>query len=303
MMAEKKTVVVLGATGKQGGSVIRALLKEGKFRVRGITRDSSKDSALMLREQGAEMIEADTSHCDTLVHAFNGAYAVFAVTNFWDPSSRNREIEVGKSIVDAAKKANVQHFIWSSLPNVKKISNGKYEVHQFTDKALVDEYLQKSGLNFTIVSLALYFDNFQHLLKPRLNKDNTIVFSIPFPADHNLTFVDVDDTGEAVVNILNNPQQWLGKWVPLFGEHLLASELAKTFQSVSGKKTIYQEMSPAEGERRNPNKEFLEMFDYIKDYGYYGDKASEMPTAKKLNPHLKTFKQWIEVNNFHKEKF
>jgi len=303
MMAEKKTIVVLGATGKQGGSVVRALLKEGKFHIRGVTRDSSKDPALKLREQGVEIVEADVFHPDTLVHAFNGAYAVFAVTDFWDPSSMNKEVELGKNIIDAAKKANVQHFIWSSLPNVEKITNGKLKLRPFTDKALVDEYLQKSGLNFTIVVLAFYYQNFETWFKPKLNKDNTVVFSLPLPEDHILTSVDVDDLGEAVVNILKNPKQWLGKWVPLFGEHSHASEYAKTFESVSGKKAIYHEITPAEAEKLNMSKDLLEMFDYFRDYGYYGDKVSEMPTAKKLNPHLKTFKQWLEVSNFHKEKF
>jgi len=304
MMAEKKTIVVLGATGKQGGSVIHALHKEGKFHIRAITRDSSKDSALKMKEQGIEIIEADALHPDTLVHAFNGAYAVFAVTDYWDPSAMNKEFELGKNIVDAAKKANIQHFIWSSLPNVEKITNGKYKVTPFTDKALVDDYLQKSGLNFTIVSLAFYYQNFETWLKPKLDKDtNTIVFSLPFPADHNFTSVDVDIIGEAVVNILKNPKQWLGKWVPLFGEHSHASELAKTFQSVSGKKVIYQEMTPAETEKLNLSKDLLGMFDYIREYGFFGEKASEMPNSKKLVPHLKTFKQWLEASNFHKENF
>jgi len=213
----------------------------------------------------------------------------------------NKAYELGKNIVDAAKKANIEHFIWSSLPNVEKITNGKWNVPHFTDKARVDEYLQKSGLNYTIVSLAFYYENFIEWVRPKLVKD-TVVFSLPFPGDHNITIVSVEDTGESVVNILKNPQQWFGKWVPLFGDHVPASEFATTFQSLSGRKAIYQEMTKAEAEK-TVGDEFFEMCQFFKEFGYYGDRASEMPIAKKLNPHLKTYKQWLELTNFHKEKF
>ncbi|KAE8147582.1 hypothetical protein BDV25DRAFT_168978 [Aspergillus avenaceus] len=121
----KKTLVVFGATGIQGGSVVKAILSDhiasDQFSIRAITRDPSKPAAAALAEQGVEAIKADAEDKDSLRLAFKDAYGVFAVTNFWESLDASAETRQGKNIVDIAKETNIKHLVWSSLPNVSEI--------------------------------------------------------------------------------------------------------------------------------------------------------------------------------------
>ena len=133
---EKKTIAVIGATGLQGKGVINALLKEGSFKVRAITRNPDKYNG-----NAHEVVQGDLTDLDLLTASFKGAHGVFVVTNFWEGAD---EIAQGKAAVEAAKNAEVDHFIWSTLPNVEEISKGQLDVPHFTGKAKVDEFSKKS---------------------------------------------------------------------------------------------------------------------------------------------------------------
>jgi uncharacterized protein YbjT (DUF2867 family) len=126
MSDTKKLIAVVGTTGHQGGAVLRALQASGQFKVRALTRNPAKRSQL-----GDEVVLADLNRPETLKDAFAGAHGVFLVTNFREPSTDERKQAL--SAVQAAKDAGVQHFIWSTLPNVEAISGGKLHVPHFTD--------------------------------------------------------------------------------------------------------------------------------------------------------------------------
>lgn len=119
-----KLLAVLGASGNQGGSVINSILSSPQarstFSLRGITRDTSKPASKTLSDRGVEMISADLDDKDSLVKAFEGAYAVFAVTDYWATMDGDREIRQGKNSADAAKEVGVEHYIWSTTINVAK---------------------------------------------------------------------------------------------------------------------------------------------------------------------------------------
>ena len=106
-MSEKKILVVFGATGNQGGSVINSILKDPKtaneFKIRGITRDPSKPNAKALEAKGVECVAGDINDKVSIKHAFHGAYAVFAMTNYWEKMDAELEYNQGKSIADLAK--------------------------------------------------------------------------------------------------------------------------------------------------------------------------------------------------------
>ena len=139
---ENKTIAVIGATGSQGKGVVNALIKEGTFKVRAISRNPDKYSG-----KADQVVKADLTDLSSLTEAFKDAHGVFVVTNFWEGAD---EIAQGKTAIQAAKDAGVNHFIWSTLPDVEKISNGKFDVPHFTGKAKVDELVKEAGFeNYT----------------------------------------------------------------------------------------------------------------------------------------------------------
>ena len=137
-----RLIAVLGATGHQGGGVVRALQASGRFRVRALTRNPGKHGGV-----ADEVVAADLNRPETLRSGFEGAYGVFAVTNFWEQGAD--EVAQGEAAVRAAKDAGVEHFVWSTLPNVEAISGGKYDVPHFTNKAKVDAIVSTAGFRIT----------------------------------------------------------------------------------------------------------------------------------------------------------
>jgi uncharacterized protein YbjT (DUF2867 family) len=123
----KQTIVVFGATGKQGGSVVKSLLKDpktaSKFHVKAVTRDTSKDSAKALTSLGAEVVSADLNKPETLSPIIRGAYGVFLVTNWMETFNAAAEIPQAKAAADVCKAEGVQHLVWSSLLDITERTN------------------------------------------------------------------------------------------------------------------------------------------------------------------------------------
>jgi len=265
-------ICVWGATGNQGCSVVKALTKDGKWTVRAITRDANSDDAKALKtDYKCEVMEGDyTGAQDQIVNCMKGCYGAYLMTNFWDPASMNKENELGKKLVDAAKTAGVKHIVWSTLPNVEKISKGKYKVPHFTDKAKVEEYARKlmeSGAfqYCSFVAPAFYYQNFDNLFPPKKEGD-TWVFTLPNVPKH--IAYDVDETGPAVVTALNNPEQWNLKRIDYVGDNMPTEDYIKTWSKVTGKKARFNAV-PIE-EMMKTQKEMAEMFGWFRDYTYYG---------------------------------
>ena len=143
-MAQKKLAVVLGATRGQGGSVVIALLRTGRYRVRGVTPDAETPDAHRLRERGVEVVGADLDDPSTLAIALASAHVIFAVTTMYD-GAMEREVAQGRNIADAAAAVEtLEHFVWSTLPSASTVSAGKTPVPHMDGKAQVDEYIIKS---------------------------------------------------------------------------------------------------------------------------------------------------------------
>src|SRR3989440_9424593 len=138
-MNNKKLIAVIGATGQQGGGVVRALQARGQFKVRALTRNPDKH-----RELAEEVVEADLDQPETLNAAFERAHSVFLVTNFWAHIGTD-ELKQATAAISAAKDAGVKHFIWSTLPDVEAISGGKFDVPHFTGKVKIDRVVQEAG--------------------------------------------------------------------------------------------------------------------------------------------------------------
>src|ERR1700745_1102234 len=157
---DKKLIAVVGATGQQGGGVLRALQARGQFKVRALTRDPDTH-----RELAEEVVEADLNKPETLKAAFAGAHGVFLVTNFQEAGTD--EQQQATAAISAAKDAGVKHLIWSTLPNVEAISGGKFETPHFTGKAKIDQVVKEAGFeNYTFVIAPFYYQNLAGVLGP-----------------------------------------------------------------------------------------------------------------------------------------
>ncbi|RQM05851.1 hypothetical protein DH86_00002156, partial [Scytalidium sp. 3C] len=209
-MASKKLLVVFGATGAQGGSVAKAVLADPKMReswaVRGITRDTSKPPAKELKELGAEVVSADLNDPSTLKPALEGAYAVYAVTNYWEKADANVEMQQGKAIADEAKAQGVQHFVWSSLLNVTELSKGALtKVRHFDSKAHIEEYIRKIGIPATFFLPGFYMSNLPGGQFRPDGSSNQWTLALPIPTTSQIPLLDTAaDTGKFVKGILLN---------------------------------------------------------------------------------------------------
>ena len=149
-MTKQEILVVVGATGAQGGGVARAALADGQYRVRAITRKPTSEKAQALRNAGAEIVVADLDDVDSLVRALEGAQRAFFVTNFWEILSPEREMEQARNLAEAARRAGLKHVVWSTLEDTRQhvprndeerypTLQGKYKVPHFDAKGEADQ--------------------------------------------------------------------------------------------------------------------------------------------------------------------
>jgi uncharacterized protein YbjT (DUF2867 family) len=296
----KPLITVFGATGMQGGSVVDYLLGSGMYRIRGVTRKMDHPKARALAGRGVEMVQGDISsdNMEKLTSMMRGCHGIFLLTNYWDPSIKNKEVEIGKKLVDAAKSAGIRHLIWSTAANVEKIS-GKKGLPFFTDKAIVEEYitnLQRSSHPFecvTFVLPSLYYQSFQTLLPPKMEGD-TVVFNIP--ETKNLQMFDVTELGLAVLNVFKNPKEMDGKRIDLCGSQLSPRELVDQYHKTTGMKARLNSI-PRESYSKQPNpnaKELSLMFEWFNDYTFFGPNGDRDLGSKVTENKLSTWEQFLK---------
>jgi uncharacterized protein YbjT (DUF2867 family) len=220
----KKLIAVIGATGQQGGSVVRALQAQGQFKVRALTRNPGKH-----RKLADEVVEADLDRPETLKAAFAGAHGVFLVTNFWEPGAD--ELKQATAAVRAAKEAGVKHFIWSTLPDVESISGGKLHVPHFTGKAKVDRIVKEAGFaHHTFVIAPFFYQNLVGLLAPQKQEDGTLGWALPVdPTVRGIHMGDITEIGSIVAGAFAHPDQaGSGEYLPLVGDFMSFNEIVAT---------------------------------------------------------------------------
>lgn len=286
----KQTIVVIGATGKQGNGVVNALVNEGGFNVRAITRNPEKYSG-----NADEAVYADLNDLQTLKDAFKNAHGVFAVTNFWEGAD---EIAQGKNAVEAAKATGVKHFIWSTLPNVESISNGEFEVPHFTGKAKVDDLVKNAEFKYsTFVQAPFYYQNLE-TLAPQPKPDGTIGWTLPIdPTKKSIHMSDINDLGKVVAGAFSQPEKTgNGNYLSLSTEVNSFNDIIEAYKNI-GKEYSFSQV-PAEmfSTFFEGAKELAGMFGYIEKHTYMGpgserniELAKETATGE-----LVTFDEWIK---------
>ena len=305
-MADKKIIAVVGSTGSQGGGLMRAILADasGGFAARAITRDPGKDKAQQLKAQGAEVVKADIDDVASLKQAFAGAHGVYAVTNFWEHFSGEKEKNQAKNIAEAAKAAGVKHVIWSTLEDTRKlmqpsdkrmpILQEKYRVPHFDAKAEADSFF--AGLPTTYLVTSFYWDNlYMFGLAPKKGDGGQLAWAFPMGTS-KLAGIAAEDIGKVAYAIFKAGDQYVGKRVGIFGEALTIDEMGKALSKTLGVGPIQYNAVDADAYRGfgfPGADEMGNMFQVYRDFEKEVLGARSQQEAKKLNPGLQTFEQFV----------
>ena len=281
-----KMIAVTGATGQQGGVVARKLLSEG-WKVRALTRDTNKPAAQELASLGAELVPGDMENRDELEAAFQGAYGVFSVQNFWLPNvGFEGEIRQGKNVADAAKAAGVQHLVYSSVGAAHRGMGQKH----FESKWIIEQYIHSLEIPYTILRPAAFFENFNW---ERANILNGTFNGMGLRSEKGRQLIAAEDIAVFVALAFANPEQYLGKTIELAGDELTESQTADTFAKVIGR-PVKLTMPAGGGNRRRSEEEMEAMFNFFNGEGYDAD----IPALRKIHPGLLTLEQWLRKNGW-----
>jgi uncharacterized protein YbjT (DUF2867 family) len=290
----KKLIAVVGATGQQGGAVVRALQAGNQFKVRALTRNPAKH-----RELADEVIQADLTRPESLRTAFEGAHGVFLVTNAWEEGAG--EIQQATAAVRAAKDAGVKHLVWSTLPDVEAISRGKFHVPHFTDKAKIDRVVKEAGFaNYTFVIAPFYYQNFVGVLAPQKQTDGSMGWALPLdPTVRSIHMGDITQLGDIVAGAFAHPDQaGHGEYLPLVGDFMSFNEVVATlnrqghnFSFNQLPKEVFAGLFPGAAE-------IAEMFSYFQAHTYLGsDSRDQVALANKIAGRQPTkLSAWARVN-------
>jgi uncharacterized protein YbjT (DUF2867 family) len=308
-MADKKIIAVVGATGTQGGGLARAILADpnGGFAVRAITRDPNKDKAKALTSAGAEVVQADIDDVASLTKAFQGAYGVYGVTNFWEHFSAEKEKTQAKNIAEAAKAAGVKHVIWSTLEDTRQFMadddkrmpmlQEKYRVPHFDAKAEADSFFQ--GVPTTFLLTTFYWDNlYMFGLAPKRGEDGGYKWAFPM-GDKKLAGIAAEDIGKTAYGIFKAGSQYIGKKVGIYGEALTIKEMGEKLSKGIGIPAPYYHAAEADEYRGYgfPGADEMgNMFQYYRDFDKEFFAQRDLNTARSLNPSLQTFDQFVAQN-------
>jgi uncharacterized protein YbjT (DUF2867 family) len=291
---KKKTIVVIGATGSQGKGVVNALVNEGSFNVRAITRNPEKYSG-----KAHEAVYADLNDLQSLKDAFKDAYGVFVVTNFWEGAD---EIAQGKNAIEAAKATGVQHFIWSTLPDVEIISKAAFEVPHFTGKAKVDDLVKSAGFKYsTFVQPPFYYQNLVGMLGPQPKQDGTTGWTLPIdPTKKAIHMSDINDLGKVVAGAFSQPEKaGNGNYLALATELNSFNDIIKAYKA-NGKEHSFSQV-PVElfSTFFEGAKELADMFGYFEKHTYMGPGSEpQIKLAKEIaTGEFSTLREWMSKNS------
>jgi uncharacterized protein YbjT (DUF2867 family) len=294
MANTKKLIAVVGATGHQGSAVLRALQASGQFKVRALTRNPAKHPQL-----ADEVAEADLDRPETLKAAFAGAYGVFLVTNAWEPGADERKQVL--AAVHAAKAAGVQHFIWSTLPNVETISRGKLDVPHFTDKAKSNRFVIEAGFaHHTFVIAPFFYQNLLGVMAPQKQADGAVGWALPLDPERRVIHMgDITELGHIVVGAFTQPEvAGHGEHLPLVGDFLSFNEIIATLNRQGHKFSFKQVPQELFAGWFPGAKEVGEMLAYFEAHTYLGaDSSDAIALANKVAGRQPTkFAAWARAN-------
>ena len=284
-----KEVLVLGATGRQGGAVARKLQQRG-WPVRALCRDPEKPAARALAEAGVRVFRGDLDDRRSLDEAVKGAYGVFGLQNFWDGFPARvlgveHEVAQGKRLLDAAKAAGVQHFIQASAGGAAARSG----VPHIESKRLIEKHALSLRIPATFIRPVFYMDNFNI---PEFGLRGAVLegrLELPLLADKKHQMVALDDVGHFTAMALERPQEFIGAAFDLASDELTMVEIAETFARVIGRPVRFVGGPEHMPQVRSFSEEFALMYEWFNAEGF----GAFIPGLRALHPGLSTFESFL----------
>ena len=279
-----KMIAVTGATGQQGNAVAKKLLTDG-WQVRALTRDTGKPAAQELKALGAELVAGDMENRAELEAAFEGAYGVFSVQNYWLPNVQYEgEIKQGENVADAAKAAGVQHLVYSSVGSAHRGMGQKH----FDSKWIIEQYIHTLDVPYTILRPVAFMDNNNWRRAYILSGTYTGMGLRP---EKGLQTIAVEDIAVFVALAFSDKKSYLGKTLELAGDELTENQTAEVFSKVIGRPVMLTEPS---GQSWAPEEEAKAAFNFFNGEGYDADIAA----LRNLHPGLLTLEQYLRKNGW-----
>ncbi|MBP6827380.1 MAG: NmrA/HSCARG family protein [Saprospiraceae bacterium] len=307
-MTQKKIIAVFGATGAQGGGLVRAILSDpnSEFAVRAVTRDTHSDKARALAALGAEVVAGDVDDMESLKRVLNGAYGAYFVTFFWDHLSPEKEMAEAKHMAEAAREAGLKHVIWSTLEDVRKYVPlddnsmptlyGKYKVPHFDGKGESDQYF--AGVPATFLLASYYWENMIYFgMGPKPGADGKLAITLPM-GDKKMAGIAAEDIGRCAYGIFKKGESLIGKRIGIAGDQLSGGEMADALSKALGQAVSYNEISPEVYRSFGfPGADDLgNMFQFYRDFDEVCNSTRNVQYSKELNPALQSFEMWLAEN-------
>ena len=273
-------IMVIGATGRQGGSVARELLGRG-WEVHALVRDPQAPAARKLADHGAVLVRGDLDDTASLQAALRGAHGVFSVQTFTTPEGVTGEERQGRSVADVAARERVAHVVYSSVGGAERRSG----VPHFESKAAIERHIEALGLPATILRPTMFIDNFASF-GPTL-VDGELVLSLGLAPETVLQMIATRDIAVFAADAFDDPRHWIGRQVEIAGDALTGPQMAEAFAEAAGLPGRFQEL-PNE-QLRAVNQELAAMFDWFNREGYRADLAA----LRERHPDLATLRSWL----------
>jgi uncharacterized protein YbjT (DUF2867 family) len=275
-----KTILVTGATGRQGGAALHHLRDRG-FTVRALTRTPGSPAALRLTGPGTEITQGNLEDAHSLARALDGVHAVFSVQDYTQGYAS--EVLQGCNLAHDANRAAVSHFVYSSVAAADRDTG----LPHFNSKLEIENYIRKIGLHFTIFRPVFFMENF-FAMKPAIDQG---AFSMPLSPTTRLQMIAVDDIGAFAAMAFEHPGHWANRTMELAADELSMEEIAAAFSRVIGRTVQYSQI-PWDVFEQKAGKEIADMFRWFEREGFHVD----LPAVRQEKQQLLTLDRWLDVN-------
>ena len=304
-MKNRPVIAVIGATGAQGGGLVRAILAdpERRFAARAITRKPDAPAARALAALGAEVVHASLDAPASLEAAFAGAHGAYVVTNFWEHYSPEREYAQAGNAARALESAGAHHVIWASLVDTRRLVPlddprlptllGRYKVPHYDAKGEADALF--ANLPTTFLRAPFYWDNLIHFgLGPRRGADGTLELVLPL-GERRLPGIAASDIGPVAYGVFVRGQSLVGRGIGIAGEHLSGAEMAAQLARALREPLRYVALPFAQYAERGfaGGQDMANMFQYKHDFNALYRAEQSVDDARALHPGLLDFAGWL----------
>ncbi|MBD2166748.1 NmrA/HSCARG family protein [Calothrix membranacea FACHB-236] len=260
-------ILLIGVTGGTGGNVVKGFLEQGITNLRAITRkiDLNRPSLAKLNDAGVELVAANLDDADSLTAAFTGVAAVYCHATSGDSSKADpQEVERAKQVAQAAKQANIQHFVYNSAGGAERNSG----IPHIEQKYKVEQILKAAGLPTTMLRACLFMEEFwKKYTRPSILKG---VFPFSIQPDKPLHLITTKDMGRVAAYVIQHPSQYIGREIELAGDVLTPKQMAEAFSQAQGIKVVHKE-TPAWIFLLLWQKELFNLIQWYRQKGYQAD--------------------------------